>query len=126
MKGYQVFREIVKEALADEKLGAALAIDGYGALSAFAYLLGPAGAALDTADLATGPAQTGYIMAVYGSDLTFKDKLKIGALSMAEEMLPGPTDLIPTVTIAHVLAAYRRATRNKGDGYLDVENYQIK
>ena len=111
---YRLVIGTVREGVFEDtkRLVAALGIDGYGMASTVGYLLGIApGVALDSADMVTGPAQTAYIMAAYWSDLTVRDKAIVGALSMAEEMLPGLTDLVPTVTTAHFLAAYRRVQR---------------
>ncbi len=113
-----LFRETMREAVHDKyKLAGSLVADGYGSLSAVAYLFGGApGVVMDVKDGATALGQTGWILAAYWNDLTTKQKKILAGLSLAEEWLPGITDLVPSATIAHYVAARNRAKRNLEEG----------
>ncbi|MBI4170802.1 MAG: hypothetical protein HY514_03845 [Candidatus Aenigmarchaeota archaeon] len=105
-----VFKETFREAWADRsRLAMSLATDGYGALSTVGYALGfLPGVGLDILDKATAMGQTGWIIGAYWDDLTAGQKVFFGTISLLEEWLPGPTDLFPSATIAHHLAACNR------------------
>lgn len=109
-KAYSIAKRTVQTAVQDNyRLKKALAIDGVGASSTIGYLFGIApGIVGDAVDIATAPAQTAYILREYKDDLTKKQKAVISTMSIVEELLPGPFDLVPSVTIAHGLAAYNK------------------
>ncbi len=109
-----LFRETIREAVHDKyKLAGSLVVDGYGSLSTIAYIFGGVpGMILDIKDSATALGQTGWILAAYWNDLTTRQKKIIAGISLAEEWLPGITDLIPSATIAHCVAARNRTKKN--------------
>lgn len=109
-----ILQETVKEGLNDPyKLVGSVICDVFGASSALAYGAGfIPGLVGDLTDLGTSVGQTSWINLAYRKDLTTAQKIGLSVLSMGEELGPGPTDLVPSATIAHFAAAYNRAKKN--------------
>ncbi len=128
---YKLFWETAKEGVRDRtKLVGSLAVDGYGMASSVSYLFGGVPVViLDAKDIVTSIGQTGWILAAYWGDLTNKQKVAVSALSLLEELGPMFTDVVPSATIAHFVAAYNRSkkelTFRRRKKYLYIVDYRV-